>query len=235
VRCPRATARHRRTRAARASDCRHYRPACEVLAGLGQARPRCNAVERRTAPPPEGGFKERALRPGPRNPGPKLSLGMNSPMRESRSGTPTGVLPLPHPRFPGLGQRTERCRDTDLRLSAFCHLHFIWAPRPTVMDPILHCRIDLTKAGTAARIFGTACTNTRTRTKNAPRERDCFILRRDSTLALPYLFSRAQRSTERSGVVRCRTGIVAHSKPSEGPGTAVHHFVLHRLREKSSG
>jgi hypothetical protein len=35
-------------------------------------------------------------------------------------------------------------------------------------------------------------------------------------------------------MMRCRPGIAAHSEPSEDPGSAVHHFVLHRVRETQS-
>jgi hypothetical protein len=44
-----------------------------------------------------------------------------------------------------------------LRLSAFCLLSsfpfFSLVPHPTVMDPAVHCRIDLTKVGAAVRFL----------------------------------------------------------------------------------
>jgi len=59
-----------------------------------------------------------------------------------------------------------------LRLPAFCFLLLFGRRAPTVMDPVLHCRIDLTKAGIAARTFQDGVQKTRARTKNAPREWD---------------------------------------------------------------
>jgi len=78
---------------------------------------------------------------------------MNSPLGENRSGTPEGV------RVPLDARRTLQVRWlVKLRLSAFCFLSFFLSffssvPRPTVMDPALHCRIDLTKVGKAARFL----------------------------------------------------------------------------------
>jgi hypothetical protein len=57
-----------------------------------------------------------------------------------------------------------------MRLPAFCLLSLIWARVSTVMDPALHCRVDLTKAGTSGKDFGTACNKTRARTKKTRRE-----------------------------------------------------------------
>ena len=50
--------------------------------------------------------------------------------------------------------------------------------------------------------------------------------------------SRAQRSVERSGTVRCRTGTQAFAQ-SMGPGPAMHRyaqerFALHRIRDTRS-
>jgi hypothetical protein len=59
-----------------------------------------------------------------------------------------------------------------LRLSAFCHLLFIWRLVSTVIDPVLHCWINLTKADIAARFSGRRAANLGREQKNAPRERD---------------------------------------------------------------
>jgi hypothetical protein len=42
--------------------------------------------------------------------------------------------------------------------------------------------------------------------------------------------SRAQRSMKRSGMMRCRPGTVTH-RDLGGPGSAVHRFALHRVRD----
>ena len=79
---------------------------------------------------------------------------MNSPLGESRSGTPEGV------RVPLDARRTLQVRRLDcaFRRSA-SFLFFLFrssVPRPTVMDPALHCRIDLTKVGTCGGVFSRA-------------------------------------------------------------------------------
>ena len=47
----------------------------------------------------------------------------------------------------------------------------------------------------------------------------------------PSAVSRAQRSIKRSAMVRCRPGTAA---VRGGPGSAMHRFALHRIREKHS-
>jgi hypothetical protein len=40
--------------------------------------------------------------------------------------------------------------------------------------------------------------------------------------------SRAQRSMQRSAMMRCRPGTVKNSEVWDDPGSAVHRFTLHR-------
>jgi hypothetical protein len=69
---------------------------------------------------------------------------MNNPSGESRSGTPEGV------RVPLDARRTLQVRSCDFApfgvLLPFSFLAVSSVPCPAVMDPALHCRIDLTKA-----------------------------------------------------------------------------------------
>jgi hypothetical protein len=59
-----------------------------------------------------------------------------------------------------------------LRLSAFCLLLFIWRRVSSVVDPVLHCWIDLTKGGYRGEIFCDDVQETSDANKSPPREED---------------------------------------------------------------
>ena len=58
--------------------------------------------------------------------------------------------------------------------------------------------------------------------------------RRADEIELIIALPRARRSTQRSEVVRCRPGTVASSERRYDPGSAVHRYALHRVREDDS-
>jgi hypothetical protein len=96
VRCPRAAARHLRSRAAWASCLPALRPAREVFAGLGQAGAgNARGAARGLRPPVGAGFSDRTLRPSRRKHGLAPRLGdEHSPWREPRWNAERRALPL---------------------------------------------------------------------------------------------------------------------------------------------
>jgi hypothetical protein len=64
----------------------------------------------------------------------------------------------PDPRFGGRGGSTARCEGYGLASVGVLPPSFYLGAAPDRDGSGFHCRIDLTKAGIAANIFGTACT-----------------------------------------------------------------------------
>ena len=108
-----------RSRAASGISLPALRPGREVLSGLGQAGAGNTRVTAQGLRPPVGAsVSDRALRPRPRKPGLKLSLGDESPSGKSRGGTPTDVLPVPSPLAGGWGQRPGPLARQNMRIAS---------------------------------------------------------------------------------------------------------------------
>ncbi len=88
-----------RSRAARASACRHYDRRARCVAGCGQ---------------PARGETRRAWCGGPRSLARRRAFGTTTPLGKSRGGTPEGERAPP-----GARRAFTRCGGSDLRLSAF--------------------------------------------------------------------------------------------------------------------
>ena len=141
--------------------------------GTGAAPVSCRGAARGLRPPVGAAVPDRTLRPSPRKRGPKLSpwdeesLGREPQWNADRRAAPRSSTSVG-------AAAPQGAEVADLRLSAFAAFALFGRRVSTVMDPVRHCRIDLTKVAIAASIVGTACTANSDANKNAPRERACL-------------------------------------------------------------